>query len=163
MSDVNTGWPTEMPVLGTGFYWNDVTIGQHFKTMGRTLTESDMNRFITAAGMLEEMFTNVEFIKEESLMGARPCPGSMVFCFAEGLLMMSTMQRTGLAFLECDIRILRPTNVGDTIHVESRVVEARATSNPKKGLLRTFSRVVNQRGEIVATYNPLRLVKTRPE
>jgi len=41
------------------------------------------------------------------------------------------------------------------------VVEARATSKPGRGLMRTFNRVVNQRGEVVATYNPLRMVKSR--
>ena len=44
--------------------------------------------------------------------------------------MQSTMQRTGMAFLECDLRILKPTLAGDTVHVECEVVEARATSRP---------------------------------
>jgi len=86
----------------------------------------------------------------------------LVFCTAEGLLMQSTMQRTGMAFLECDLRILNPTLAGDTVHVECEVVEARATSRPGRGLMRTFNKVVNQRGEVVATYNPLRMVKSRP-
>lgn len=76
--------------------------------------------------------------------------------------MQSTMQRTGMAFLECDLRILKPTLAGDTVHVECEVVEARATSRPGRGLMRTFNKVINQRGEVVATYNPLRMVKSRP-
>jgi acyl dehydratase len=154
---------TGMPVVGIGLHWNDVRVGQRFQTIGRTITEADIAMFVGVTGMVEEMFTNLEYIRAESPMGTRPAPGSLVFCLAEGLLMQATMQRTGVAFLECDLRILKPTVAGDTLHVECEVVEARPTSKPGRGLMRTMNRVVNQRGEVVATYNPLRVVKTRPE
>lgn len=152
---------TDMPVMGMGLHWDDVKIGQRFQTLGRTITEADITLFVGVTGMVEEMFTNTEYIKAESRIGARPSPGSLVFCISEGLLMQSTMQRTGMAFLECDLRILKPTVAGDTIHVECEVVEARGTSKPGRGLLRTMNKVVNQRGETVATYNPMRMVKGR--
>ena len=157
----DTGW-ADVPVMGTGLYWDDVRIGQRFQTLGRTVTEADIAMFVGVTGMVEEMFTNIEYIKAESKIGARPVPGSFVYCIAEGLLMQSTMQRTGMAFLECDLRILKPTVAGDTLLVQAEVVEARATSKPGRGLMRTMNRVVNQRGEVVATYNPLRMVKGRP-
>src|SRR5690554_1908588 len=109
--------------VGMGFYWNDVAVGYRYKTLGRTITETDIINFVNATGMLEEMFTNVEYIAEASVMGARPVPGSLVFCMAEGLLMQSTMQRTGMAFLEADLKIIKPTTAGDTIHVECEVTE----------------------------------------
>lgn len=152
---------SDMPIMGMGLHWDDVTVGQRFRTLGRTITEADITLFVGVTGMVEEMFTNLEYIREESKIGARPVPGSLVFCIAEGLLMQSTMQRTGMAFLECELKILRPTSAGDTLHVECEVVEARATSKPGRGLMRTANRVVNQRGELVATYNPLRMVKGR--
>lgn len=148
-------------VMGMGLHWDDVQVGDRFRTLGRTITEADITLFVGVTGMVEEMFTNLEYIRSESRIGARPAPGSLVFCICEGLLMQSSMQRTGMAFLECDLRILKPTVAGDTIHVQAEVVEARATSKPGRGLMRTFNRVVNQRGELVATYNPLRMVKGR--
>jgi acyl dehydratase len=151
----------DVPVVGVGLHWDDVKIGQRFRTLGRTVTEADITMFVGVTGMIEEMFTNLEYIREESRMGSRPVPGSLVFCIAEGLLMSATMQRTGIAFLECDLRILKPTTAGDTLTVECEVVEARATSKPGRGLMRTFNRVINQRGEVVATYNPLRMIKGR--
>ncbi|MBV7485339.1 MaoC family dehydratase N-terminal domain-containing protein [Bordetella sp. BOR01] len=154
-------WP-EAPVMGMGLYWDDVRVGQRFQTLGRTVTEADISMFVAATGMVEEMFTNLEYIKSASRMGARPVPGALVYCIAEGLLMQSTMQRTGIAFLECDLKILKPTLAGDTLHVRAEVVQARATSKPGCGLMRTMNHVVNQRGEVVATYNPLRMVKGRP-
>ncbi len=151
-----------LELMGTGLHWNDVDLGDRFRTLGRTITEADITMFINAVGMVEEMFTNTEYIKEVSVIGQRPVPGSLVFCMAEGLLMQSTMQRTGMAFLEANVKVLKPTTAGDTIHVECEVVEARATSKEGRGLLRTANKVVNQRGEVVMTYNPLRMVKTRP-
>jgi acyl dehydratase len=71
------------------------------------------------------------------------------------------MQDTGLAFLNANLDIKGPTVVGDTIHVESEVVEARLTSKGDRGLVRFANRVVNQRGETVLEYNPLRLLKRR--
>lgn len=161
-SSLDPAW-RDTPVMGLGLHWNDVQVGQRFQTLGRTVTEADIAMFIGVTGMVEEMFTNLEYIQRESRMGARPVPGSLVFCVAEGLLMQSTMQRTGVAFLECDLRILKPTLAGDTLHVCVEVVEARATSKPGYGLLRTMNRVVNQRDDVVATYNPLRMVKGRPD
>jgi len=159
--DADPAW-RDAPVMGVGLHWDDVHVGQRFRTLGRTVTEADIAMFVGVTGMVEEMFTNLEYIKSESRMGARPVPGSLVYCVAEGLLMQSTMQRTGVAFLECDLRILKPTLAGDTLHVQAEVVEARATSKPGFGLMRTMNQVVNQRGEVVATYNPLRMVKGRP-
>ncbi|ASC65746.1 acyl dehydratase [Achromobacter denitrificans] len=152
-----------LEVLGLGFYWNDVEPGYRYRTLGRTITEADITLFIGTVGMVEEMFTNLDYIASQSVIGSRPAPGSLVFCIAEGLLMQSTMQRTGMAFMEADVKVLRPTNAGDTVHVECEVVEARATSKPDRGLVRTANRVVNQRGDVVLTYNPLRMVKTRPQ
>lgn len=151
-----------LQIMGVGLHWNDVEVGDRFRTLGRTITEADIAMYVAAVGMVEEMFTNAEYIKEVSVIGSRPVPGSLVFCTAEGLLMQSTMQRTGMAFLEADVKVHKPTTAGDTIHVECEVVEARATSKADRGLLRTSNKVVNQRGEVVLTYNPLRMVKTRP-
>ncbi|MES2248112.1 MAG: MaoC family dehydratase N-terminal domain-containing protein [Pseudomonadota bacterium] len=151
-----------LQIMGIGLHWNDVEVGDRFRTLGKTITEADIAMYVAAVGMVEEMFTNVEYIKEVSVIGSRPVPGSLVFCTAEGLLMQSTMQRTGMAFLEADVKVHKPTTAGDTIHVECEVVEARATSKADRGLLRTSNKVVNQRGEVVLTYNPLRMVKTRP-
>jgi acyl dehydratase len=51
--------------------------------------------------------------------------------------------------------------VGDTIHVEAEVTEARLTSKGDRGLVRFANQVVNQRGEAVLEYNPLRMLKRK--
>ena len=149
-------------LLGLGLYFEDLPVGRKFRTIGRTLPEADLMNFIGVTGMTEVLFSNTEFLKQESDIKQRVVPGSMVYCFAEGLLVHATMQHTGLAFLHMELDVKAPTCVGDTIHVECEVVESRrSVSRPLRGLVRTFNRVVKQDGSVTLTYNPLRMVKAR--
>ena len=150
-----------MDTVGLGFYWDDLKVGYKFKTVGRTVTEADITIFTGVTGMTEVLFNNIEFLKSESAIQGRPAPGALVYSFAEGLLVQSTMQGTGLAFLECEFKVLKPVSAGDTIHVECEVTEHRLTSKGDRGLVRFANRVVNQRGEAVLEYNPLRLLKLK--
>jgi acyl dehydratase len=84
----------------------------------------------------------------------------MVMAFAEGLVLHS-MDRTGLAFLNVEMDVKQTTQVGDTIYVHCEVIESRATSKPGRGLVRTRNTVTNQTGETVLVYQPLRLFKSR--
>jgi len=153
-----------METLGLGLFFEDATVGRKFKTIGRTITETDIINFVTCTGMTEVLFTDFEFQNEESDIKGRVSPGALVFTFAEGLLVHATMQHTGFAFLEMNFAIKGPTVAGDTIHVEVEVIEARRSkSRPNRGLVRTHNRVINQRGEEVLVYTPLRMVKARTD
>lgn len=159
MDNVTT---TELPTLGLGLYFEDVPVGRAFKTIGRTITEPDIVAFINCTGMTEVLFTNLEFLEHESDIKGRLAPGSMVFCFAEGLLVHATMQKTGYAFLGMTFRIENPVFAGDTIHVEVEVTESRRSkSRPNRGIVTTLNRIKNQRGEVVLTYSPTRMIKAR--
>ena len=94
------------------------------------------------------------------MIKGRVVPAMMVYALSEGLV-VPLMQGTGLAFFNATIDVKGPTFVGDTIHVEGEVIEARATSKGGSGLVRTMNRVVSQKGETVLTYNPLRMMKRR--
>ena len=50
---------------------------------------------------------------------------------AEGLVIPTTLQGTGLAFLSMGFDIKGPTYVGDTIHVEIELTEIRPTSRTR--------------------------------
>ena len=150
-----------METLGIGLHFEDATLGRKFKTIGRTITEADLVNFINCTGMTEVLFMNLEFLKHESDIKGRPAPGAMVFCFAEGLLIQATMQHTGFAFLNMEFDIKGPVVVGDTIHVECEVIEARRSKTPNRGLVRTRNIVRKQDGTIVMEYTPLRMMKAR--
>jgi acyl dehydratase len=60
-----------------------------------------------------------------------------------------------------ELNVEGPVLEGDTIHVEIEVIEVRAASKGGRGLVRTRNRIVNQRGEAVIVYTPLRLMEGR--
>src|SRR5215211_1535915 len=151
-----------METVGLGCYFEDLPVGRRFRTIGRTVTEADITNFVNATGMVEVLFTNAEFLREESDIKQRLAPGALGYCFAEGLLVQATMQHTGFAFLHMELNVHAPIFAGDTIHVEVEVIEARLSKNrPGRGLVRTKNQVVKQDGMVAITYTPLRMVKCR--
>ena len=152
-----------MIVVGRGFCFEDLKTGFRFRTHRRTIAEADVAAFVNLTWLTEELFTAVEEKGQDDAARAikgRAVPGALVYSFAEGLL-LPTMQDTGLAFLNATLDVKGPTVVGDTIHVEAEVTEHRLASKGDRGLVRFANKVINQRGETVLEYNPLRLLKRK--
>ena len=147
-----------MMLVGRGFTFQDLKVGMRFRTHRRTIAEADVAGFVNLTWLTEELFTVAD--DSNRAIKGRPVPAALVYSFAEGLL-LPTMQDTGLAFLNATLDVKAPTVVGDTIHVECEVTEQRAASKGERGLVRFANKVVNQRGEAVLEYNPLRLLKNR--
>ncbi len=151
-----------METVGIGFFYEDLPLGRTFRTVGRTVTDADITNFVNATGMLEVLFINAEVREKESSMKGFAAPGALVYTFMEGLLIQSTLQHTGVAFLEMELKVMGPTFAGDTVHCEVEVIESRRSkSRPNRGLVRTRNRVFKQTGEQVLEYTPLRMVKAR--
>jgi len=156
----NDGDPSGV-LLGKGWYYDEMPVGFRFRTKRRTITEADLGAFINLTWFTEDLFVNTEAGQERALKG-RVVPAMMLYCFAEGLVCPS-MEFTGLAFLSSEIDVKAPTVVGDTIHIECEVIEVRKAAKGNRGLVRTQNSIVNQRGETVLVYRPLRLVSGSPE
>jgi hypothetical protein len=147
-------------LIGHGFYFDQLKVGDRFYTMGRTVTETDLVTFINLSWLNEEGFVSVVPETPHTIEG-RFIPGCLIYIMAEGLL-APTMQFTGQAFLHTELDHKNPVSVGDTIHVEVEVTESRPTSKGNRGLVRSFNRVLNQHGETVLEYTPLRMMKGSP-
>jgi acyl dehydratase len=147
-----------IPITGRGYCYEDLKVGYRFRTHRRTIAESDLANFINLTWLTEELFA-VQDDSGRAIKG-RPVPGALVYAFAEGLL-LPTMQDTGLAFLNATLDVKGPTVVGDTLHVEAEVVEARLTSKGDRGLVRFANKVLIQDGRTVLEYNPLRMLKRK--
>lgn len=151
-----------MDTLGLGLHFEDLPVGRTFRTIARTVTEPDIVNFIGVTGMLEVLFTDLEFLRHESDIKGRLAPAALVYTFAEGLLIHASMQHTGYAFLGMELEVKAPVFAGDTLHVEVEVIEARPSrSRPGRGLVRTRNRVVKHDGTVAIVYTPLRMVKCR--
>ena len=132
-----------METVGLGLFYEDLPIGREFRTIGRTVTEADIVNFINCTGMTEVLFIDMEFLANDSDIKGRVAPAALSYTFAE----------------ELDVKA--PVFAGDTIHAECEVIEARRTSKPGRGLVRTRNKVVKQDGTVALVYTPLRLIKCR--
>ena len=74
----------EIQQLGQGFYWQDLRLGQRFRTHRRTLTEADLIGFIGVTGMLEKIF--VDATPQPGGILGRPVPAMLTTSIIEGLL-----------------------------------------------------------------------------
>ena len=153
---------SELKTIGLGLAWDDLKKGDRFRTISRTVTETDLVNFINTTGMVEMLFTDAEYAKEHAPQGGRLVPGALAYCMMEGLLVQSTLQHTGLAFLEMSFQVKGPTFVNDTLHVVVEVLESRATSKtPDRGVVKTRNSIINQKGETVIVYEPVRLAASK--
>jgi acyl dehydratase len=65
------------PTVGLGLYWEDTPVGFRFRTVGRTITDADITNFVGVTGMTEVLFTNLEYLRNESLFEGRLVPGGV--------------------------------------------------------------------------------------
>lgn len=152
--------PAALPRLGQGFYWQDLQVGQRFRTFRRTVTETDLVNFIGVTGMLEAIFIDAGY--DEGAIAGRPVPAVLTYSLIEGLLLQSMIQGTGLALLELDKKVLKPVLVGDSVHAEVEITALVPTSRGNRAVVTSRVDVFNQRGDAVITYTVKRLLAGRP-
>jgi len=147
-------------------YLEDFEIGEKAVSPGRTVTEADVVMFASLSGDWNELHTNAEYMKN-SPFGQRIAHGMLTLSIASALIMRTSGRPPVevLAFLGMDkVRFVAPVFIGDTIRVESEVIEARPSkSMPGAGILKSKNTVKNQRDEDVATWETAVMVSMRPK
>jgi acyl dehydratase len=149
-----------MQTLGLGFTWEQLSPGQRFRTINRTITETDLVLFTGVTGMLETIFIDRTFGEKGAIEG-RFVPAALTYSLVEGLLCQSMIQGTGLAMLELKQQVLAPARIGDTVHGEIEVLSVRPTSKGNRGIVVSRIDVKNQHGETVMTYEATRMLAGR--
>lgn len=150
-----------LPMLGRGFFWQELKVGQRFQTFRRTITETDIVNFISVTGMLEAIFIDTTF--EHGAIKGRPVPGILTYGIIEGFVMQSMIQGTGLAMLELNKKILAPVVAGDTVWAQIEVTDIRPTSKNNRAIVSSRIDVKNQHGTDVMTYTAVRMLAGKPE
>ncbi len=147
---------SEPTLLGAGFTWQELKVGQKFRTFRRTITESDIVNFISATGLLEVIFIDTTY--QHGAMKGRPVPGALTYSIIEGFMMQSMVQGTGLALLEVHKKMLSPVFAGDTVWAVVEVTGIRPTSKGNRAIVTSKVDVKNQDGVDVMTYTVVRML-----
>jgi acyl dehydratase len=151
-----------LPTMGQGFYWQDLTVRQRLKTFRRTITETDLVGFINVTGMLEAIFIDAEYSEKMGAIKGRVVPAALTFSLIEGLQFQSMIQGTGLAMLELTMKALGPVFVGDSVWATVEVTGVRPTSKDNRAIISSQIEVFNQHGKAVLSYAAVRMLAGRP-
>lgn len=145
--------------LGQGFYWQDLTVGQRFRTHRRTITEADLVGFIGVTGMLEKIF--IDATPMPGGISGRPVPALLTTALIEGFVFQTMIQGTGLALLESTTKALAPVRVGDTIYAVVEMAGVKPTSKGNRAIVDSTIAVFNQNDENVLVYTAKRMLAGR--
>jgi acyl dehydratase len=142
-------------------YFEDFSVGEEFRTRFRTITETDLVAFAGLTGDYTYLHSDAEAAKATPF-GQRIAHGAMIYSYSIGLMtQLNLLEGTVIAFYGLDrLRAIKPTFIGDTIHVQKRVAALRL-KDPSRGLIEFETSVVNQHGQAVMVYTGKVLVQTR--
>jgi acyl dehydratase len=146
-------------------FFEDFKLGEKAVSPGRTVTETDIVMFAALTGDWTELHTNAETMKT-SIFGQRIAHGLLTLSIANALAQRADGRPPIdiVAFLGIDkVRLNSPVFIGDTIHVEIEVTEARTSqSRPDAGILKFKNTVKNQKNQEIATYETTVMVNKKP-
>ena len=149
-----------------GLYFDEFVVGQTFQhPIRRTVTEADNVLFTAMTHNPAQLHLDEEYCKGTEF-GQRLVNSLFTLGLMIGISVGETTLGTTVANLGMDeVRFPKPVFHGDTLHVESEVLELRPSkSRPGQGIVVFRHRAINQRGEIVAECkrSALMLKKTVP-
>jgi acyl dehydratase len=148
-----------------GLYFEQFSEGQVFEhAMTRTVTETDNVLFTTMTMNPQPLHLDAEFAKTTEF--GRPLVNSIfTLGLVIGISVGDTTLGTTVANLGMDeVRFPKPVFHGDTLHVESEVLETRPSkSRPGQGIVTFLHKAINQRGEIVAQCKRSALMLGKPK
>lgn len=148
-----------------GLYFDELKIGQTFKhELRRTITEADNVWFSALTHNPAYLHLDEEYCKNNTEFGQRIVNSAFTLGLMVGISVGDTTLGTAIANLGWDeVRFPNPLFHGDTVHVETEVVELRdSKSRPDAGIVTFLHRAFNQRDELVAQCRRAGLQRKRP-
>jgi len=147
-----------------GLFFEEFQIGMVFKhPIRRTITEADNVFFSAMTHNPAALHLDAEYAKTTEF-GQRLVNSCLTLSFMVGISVGDTTLGTSVANLGWDeVRFPKPLFHGDTIHVETEVLDMRPSkSRPGQGLVTFAHRTFNQRDEMVAVCKRVALMLGKP-
>ena len=149
----------------SGLYFEEFSVGQSFDhPIRRTITETDNVLLTTMTHNPAALHLDAEYMKDTEF--GKPLVNScLTLSFMIGISVGDTTNRTTVANLGWDeVRFPKPLFCGDTIRVESEVLELRdSKSRPNNGIVIFAHRAYNQHDELVGECKRSALMMRKPQ
>ncbi len=147
-----------------GKFYEDLEVGMIFQhSVGRTITEAD-NTFFNALTMNTQPLHLNEDFSSKTKFGKRIVNGILTLGVVIGISVNELTEGTIAANLSYEkVEHPKPVFHGDTIYVETQVLEKRASrSKPDRGIVKLNHLGKNQSGEVVCDVERTVLFLKRP-
>jgi acyl dehydratase len=148
-----------------GLWFEELSVGQVFHhSIRRTVTETDNVLFSAMTHNPAQLHLDEEYMRNTEY-GQRIVNSAFTLGLMVGISVGDTTLGTAVANLGWDeVRFPRPVFHGDTLHVETEVIELRdSKSRPDQGIVTFLHRAYNQRDELVASCKRSGLQRRRPK
>lgn len=151
-------------MLMPGLYFEEFSVGQIFEhPIRRTITEADNVFFSALTHNSAPLHIDAEYMKN-SEFGQVIVNSCLTLGLMVGISVNDTTVGTTVANLGWDeVRFPRPLFHGDTIHIQTEVLELRASkSRPNNGIVIFAHRAFNQNDELVGQCKRSALMHRKP-
>ena len=148
-----------------GLYFEQFTVGQTFQhAVRRTVTEMDNLLFSAMTHNPAALHLDEEYCRTQTEFGQRIVNSAFTLGLIVGISVGETTLGTTVGNLGWDeVRFPKPVFHGDTLRVESEVLELRdSKSRPDNGIVIFAHRGFNQRDELVASCKRSALMMRKP-
>ena len=147
-----------------GLFYEQFSVGQRFEhVLRRTVTEADNLIFSTLTHNPAALHLDEEAMKQ-SEFGTRIVNSCFTLSLMVGISVADTTLGTTIANLGWDeVRFPHPVFIGDTLRIETTVLEMRESrSRPTQGIVTFQHKAFNQRNEEVGSCRRMALMKKQP-
>ena len=147
-----------------GLWFDELTVGQVFHhAIRRTVTETDNVMFSAMTHNPAQLHLDEDYMKGTDY-GQRIVNSVFTLGLMVGISVGDTTLGTAVANLGWDeVRFPKPVFHGDTLHIETEVLELRESkSRPDQGIVTFAHRAYNQHDELVASCKRSGLQRKKP-
>jgi acyl dehydratase len=149
-----------------GLYFEEFSVGQVFRhAMRRTVTEADNVFFTALTHNPAALHLDEDWCRQHSEFKTRIVNSCLTLGLMVGISVGDTTLGTTVANLGWDeVRFPHPVFHGDTLRIESEVLELRESkSRPENGIVIFAHRAFNQDGKLVASCKRSALMHRKPK
>lgn len=149
-----------------GLWFDELEVGMTFQhALRRTITEADNVFFSALTHNPAQLHLDEEYCRTQTEYGQRLVNSCFTLGLMVGISVGDTTLGTAVANLGWDeVRFPKPLFHGDTVHIETEVVELRESkSRPDQGIVTFLHRAYNQHDELVASCKRSGLQRKKPQ
>lgn len=129
-------------------YFDEIKVGEKLVSRGRTITETDIVQWCTLTGDMYILHTDAHYA-QKSKFGKRIAPGLLVQAYAAGLGVPPDAPAIIANYGTDALRFTAPTYIGDTLHLESEVLNKDVKREGIDGVIRLSWNMFNQNDVMV--------------